>query len=63
MSGQERRTHIETRGMKLDRELSQRLRCIPKTMQEENSSRIPLLQIDRFRAFSYDLLSRLHPVG
>jgi hypothetical protein len=36
--------------MQMLRQKLERLRRIPKTVQEENSMRIPLLHVDRFSA-------------
>ena len=51
MTRQQRRSYIVTRDMKMPREKLQSLRRIPKTMQEENPSGIPLLHVYGFGAF------------
>ena len=53
MTWQQWSSYVVSRAVEIRRKKTERLRRIPKAMQEENSSRIPLLQIDCLSAANY----------
>ena len=59
MTGQQRSDYIIAIGVELARQKPKRLWRVSKTMQEENSMRIPLLHIDLFGAGNCPDIDRL----